>query len=531
MERNYPINILIVDDHPENLLAIEALLEGEPYRLIRAYSGNDALRSILQEEIALILLDVRMPVMDGFETARLIKAYERFKHIPIIFITAKSKETGDFSVGYSAGAIDYMVKPFQPHVLKAKIQGFVSLYDAQKTLKQQAKLLEQTNRDLVRTAERLIRAEAQASVVMETSLDTMIIFTSAGVILQVNPAVEQMFGYSRDELVGRDISRLLPLSLPVSEGASHVERLGVLSEVELQDKDGRVFFGEMQIGASSADPSLLACTIRDITQRKAAERDIVAAKDVAEHALQVKTDFLSFLSHEIRTPLNGVIGMLDLLLESDLTEKQNGLAEVAMKGGHMLLSIINNVLDFSRLESGKLELEDEPFLLVSCLEQVRDIFTAQLQEKRLELAYRLDPRLPDAVRGDMGRLRQVLLNLIGNAVKFTESGGIYVKVELAQRTEEAVTLAFTVRDTGIGIPADKMDRLFQPFSQASASTNRQYGGSGLGLSISRTLVELMGGSIHAESGEEGGATFAFTVRMKSCDDYDAAGDCGGQLTG
>ncbi|OAB47408.1 response regulator [Paenibacillus antarcticus] len=520
MERDYPINILLVDDHPENLLAIEAVLEGEPYQLIRAYSGLDALRCLLKDEIAVILLDVQMPGMDGFETARHIKSYDNSKSIPIIFITATSKETRHFSAGYSVGAIDYMVKPFVPYVLKSKIQGFVHLYDAQKTLKQKTKQLEQTNLDLVKITEQLTRAEAQTRVVMETSIDTMLIFTPKGVILQTNPAVEEMFGYGRDELLGQNITILLP-TLGSTDDIRYLDWIGKVREISPRCKNGTTFPAEIQLGVSGENSYLLACTIRNISNRKQGERDLIRAKDIAEEASRVKTDFLSLMSHEIRTPLNGVIGMMDILLDSGLTQEQQELAQVVMNSGNTLLSIMNNVLDFSKMESERLELEEESFLLIDCLEQVRDIFTAKLQEKQLEMLYVIDRELPIMIRGDITRLQQILLNLIGNAIKFTDVGGVYIVVSKVGEAQDTVSIEFTIKDTGIGIPPDKTEKLFQPFSQVDASVNRKYGGTGLGLAICKTLVEIMGGTIRIDSMKEAGATFVFTVDMKRCSDSEA----------
>ncbi|THF82210.1 response regulator [Cohnella fermenti] len=513
MERDYSVNILVVDDRPENLLAIEAVLEGEPYRLVKAHSGPEALRCLLREEIAVILLDVQMPGMDGFETAGHIQAYEGSKHIPIIFITATSKEAQHFSAGYSAGAIDYMVKPFVPHILKAKIKAFVRLYDMQKKLQQQAEQLEKANAHLVRATSELTKAEAQARAVMETSLDAVLVFNPQGRILKANPATESMFGYAPDELPGRSLRLLVP-GLPAGELR---ELEGKVWEVEPRRRDGGTFPAEIQLGQSPHDDSLLACSIRDITERKQAEKELLEAKELAERASTAKSEFLSFLSHEIRNPLNGVIGMMDLLLDTGLKPEQRELAEMVMQSGNAMVSIMNDVLDYSKLEAGRMEMEDEPFLLKGCLEQVRDIFTAQLWVKKLEFVVVVDPELPGIVRGDVSRLQQVLLNLVGNSVKFTNEGGIYVFVNLLGTCGDSLRVEFTVKDTGIGIPADKVDRLFRPFSQAAgASTNRKYGGSGLGLAISKTLVELMGGSIRIEAPEEPGATFVFSTVLRRC---------------
>ena len=364
--------------------------------------------------------------------------------------------------------------------------------------------------------------------VLELAPDGLMVIDPDGTIRLANARCEQLFGHARDELIGQSVDMLVPVDVRPRHAdlrasfhrAPSAREMGPDRELRGTRKDGSEFpieIGLSPLPARGDEGMQVAVSVRDVTERKQQERALKLARDKAEEATQTKSMFLANMSHEIRTPMNAILNMTGLALEADLPPKPHQFVSVAHSSARNLLGILNDILDFSKIEADKLDLDDAPFSLRDVLEEVTETFRSVVIQKHVELITHALPDVPDRLRGDALRFRQVLTNLIGNAFKFTEKGEVLVRVETvpdaAQGTGVGVVLRVTVQDTGIGMSDEQQARLFQSFMQADSSTTRKYGGTGLGLVISRRLARLMGGDLTAESTPNKGTAFFFTARL------------------
>ena len=538
-ERPAPVEILLVDDRSENLLALEAILEPLNQTLVRATSGDEALRKLLLHDFAVILLDVQMPGINGFETARIIKSRERTKYIPIIFLTAISKEEEYVFEGYSVGAVDYLAKPFQPDILRSKVAVFVELYQKQRQLAEQHELLAASERRELELKHKLEMSESEArfSDILGSAMDAIVVFDADGKLSMLNAAAERMFGAPAHDAVDKNV-RLL---FPEAERERVLERIGQACEVEAGSGDGRPdghilsFSGVRAGGEEFPIEATVSCLdvrgkrtytliIRDISERMRTEAALKEqaeslAKAMAElkglndeladrqaeleRAMAARSRFYASMSHELRTPINAVLGYSTLLLENiygPLNEKQAEGITRTHKAAKHLLELVNDVLDLSKIEAGKIDLRLQPVAFPSLIEDLFVTVRPLADQYGSELTLEHDGE-PVKVVSDPRRLRQILLNLLSNAIKFGK--GQPIRVRSLTRDDGGVVIE--VIDQGEGIAPPDQEKIFDEFVQLGKTQLTE--GTGLGLPISRRLAELLHGGLDVESEVGKGSTF------------------------
>jgi PAS domain S-box-containing protein len=507
--------ILIVDDYPANLLALEAVLEPLGLDLVTCKSGEEALGRLLKNEFALVLLDVEMPGLDGIKTARLIKDGSRTRDLPIIFITALSRDESQVFRAYSQGAVDYIFKPFDPDILRSKVSVFVQLFQQKEKIKGQARLLREKELEAQeKRTERRIKNLIDAMPIAVWATRT------GGEVYYAN---RKWIAYSG---LGADASGTFGLRAAHPDDAERVRSLWLQAgaqgkELETEYRLRRASDGEYrwhllravpELGEDSGVTGWIANAV-DVEEHRRSEEARASlllkeqrALEQARAASRMKDEFLATVSHELRTPLTAILGWTRIIRSGKLdpTKLQKGLDAIE-RNGRAQVAIIDDILDVSRIITGKLRLEmsamDLPALIRTALDTVRPAADA----KEIGIDLRID--LPRAsYSGDPDRLTQIVWNLLSNAIKFTPKGG-EVTITLAQ---VASHLELSVKDTGQGIPADFLPHVFDRFRQADGTSTRRHGGLGLGLAIVRHLVELHGGTVHADSPGEGQGS-AFTV--------------------
>ncbi len=541
-EQQAPVEILIVDDRPENLLALEAILEPLGQIIVRAGSGDEALRKLLAHDVAMILLDVQMPGINGFETAKLIKSRERTRYIPIIFLTAISKDEEYIFEGYSAGAVDYMAKPFNPDILRSKVSVFVDLYQKQRQLTAQQHLIAESERrdQELRHMREIYESEARFSEIVGSAMDAIVAFDADGVVTLFNAAAQRMFATPGDAAVKKNVHDFFPESLRqdlldrICTHTDGVDPDAIVSDAPAMDSAlslmGARASGEqfpVEATASCLDvrgKKTYTLIVRDISERKRAEmalqsqarslaramselkalNDELAERQLElERAMAARSRFYASMSHELRTPINAVLGYSTLLLENiygPLNEKQAEGITRTHKAAKHLLELVNDVLDLSKIEAGKIDLRLQPVTFPSLLEDLFVTVRPLADQYGSSLAIEQEGPAMKVI-SDPRRLRQILLNLLSNAIKFGRGKPIRVR----SIPQEDGGIVLEVIDQGEGIvPADR-EKIFDEFVQLGKTQLTE--GTGLGLPISRRLAEMLQGVLEIESEPGTGSTF------------------------
>ena len=511
--------ILIIEDEPTERMLAKVHLERAGYCVLEANDGPHGLDLAREHRPDLVIVNINLPSGSGFDVCRAIRAHKPLVQVPILISTAY-EDTDSIDEGFVAGATDFLTKPTTWSLLAYRVKFLLRSSKVERELAA-ANERARVNEIALRESERHFRELFEHAPVMMHRTD------KAFRLQDVNKAWLATMGYERDDVINRDLIEFMDTEtreILCSTLRPNFIESGTLvdSPCRLLRKDGQPIDTLVTSkGEYDNDGEFLWANtvLLDVTERRRAERKMREAQEAAEAASRAKSVFLATMSHEIRTPLNGVIGMIDLIEQTELDANQASMIGTIRDSAYALLNIIGDILDFSKIEAGELTIEQIDYSVTSVIEGVVETLLPLAIEKNIELNVFTEPKVPELVSGDPVRIRQILFNLIGNAIKFSENkdgrpAEVNVRSDLCQPEDAgAPIIRFSVADTGMGISPEHRTRLFTPFFQAEDSTVRRFGGTGLGLSICKNLVDLMGGTIHVESRFGEGSTFVVELPL------------------
>jgi PAS domain S-box-containing protein len=519
------IKILISEDDSVSRLLLKKVLQKAGYDVIEAENGRVAWSLFLENRINLLITDWVMPEIDGLELIKMIRKQRLDYYVYIIMLTGKENKSSTLE-GFNAGADDYITKPYVPDEVLARVRtGYriVELEDKYKhinhTLEKKNSALEELHSNLTQAALEVSNSYTELKQVFDMSSDGIWVVDTDYTIIRVNDRFLTLIGSGNEDVVGQKCFDIFPGKICKGPDCPLVRVLNGDERVECDI--------EREVTGKGIIPFILSATpltgmnnvingivvnLKDVSLQKKAMA-LEKEKIIAEAQNLSKSEFLANMSHEIRTPLNGIIGITEILLDMNLNEKQHELMKTMLTEAESLLRLVNDILDFSKIESGKLELDKQGFDLKTLIEDICRIYSVSSKKKDLDFDCSIGFDIPSNLIGDPCRLRQILNNLLGNALKFTNNGRISLKVFLEEKLQNSIILRFVITDSGIGIPEDQQEKVFERFTQADSSITRNYGGSGLGITISRQLAELMGGTLGLESRVGEGSKFWFTAEF------------------
>ena len=500
------LKILIIDDDKVDSIAIVRSISRSDIiaEVESAYSAKEGFEKMESMTYDLIFLDYMMPDLDGIHILK--KLRDLGVETPIIFITSQGDEK-IASQAILAGASDYMPKTLlTSDGISHSIRNAIKLYESQ-NFRKQAELELKMNSNRLSEAQKLAKIGS-----WEINLNNGDVYFSEELfnILELNKNEKPSMGVFISCLISPEDIKLFERKL--DEVTKNTDE--VMFSHSILSKKGTVKYINEYIKCLNDDhnkPYKILGTMQDISIQKSIEEELISAKNIAEQSVQLKERFLTNMSHEIRTPMNGIVGFAKILEETVLDDNQKQSVSAIKTAGQNLMTIINDILDLSKIEADKMTFESVPFSLQKTVGSVMELLGPTAKDKRIKLLSDIHPSIQDLLIGDPTRLSQIMINLVGNALKFTEKGYIELAISKETETDTEIGIQFSVTDTGIGIPENKVSTIFESFSQASNETSRKYGGTGLGLTITRKLVELQGGTIDVKSELESGSTFTFKI--------------------
>ena len=485
-------SVLIVDDEGANIIALTHILSPE-YTIYAAKNGPDAIETAKEFLPDLILLDILMPDMDGFEVFSMLKTIDETQPIPVIFVTGLS-DTKDEEKGMALGAKDYITKPFSPEIVKLRVRNQMYILNQIKMIKQ--------------------------SSIVENSPHFIMYLSPDGNLSYVNPAASILTGHSAVVILSGGLEFIFDTGTAKEIKNKHIpdtlQNKTASFEVNMKNKEEGTRI--LAFTSFTAENGNIGAIGLDVTEIRALEAELITAKEQAEHSNQAKNEFLSRMSHEMLTPMHAIIGLTQIIKNSGTAEQKAECLDEINSASRQLLQLINNVLDISSLEKNTLALESTKYSFNTMLSNVLKILQPYVEEKKQTISSTIDPRVPDALIGDEKRLAQVIRYLLMNANKFSPANGVIQLLVCVSGAEgETVELKIEVSDNGIGIAKEKQLNIFTMFEQADGGLSRKYEGAGLGLAISKHLVEMMSGRIWFESEPGKGSKFSFTVKVKNAE--------------